>query len=138
MKREPDPDAADVPAGHFLGPDGIVRKRRLRAPRDVPRHRLITVKQAEEKHPGFEGRLRSWIHRADCGDPEFAGLRLAIVRIGRSLFLSDDFLNLFIEDRRGGGTPAPARSPGRVTQPYPDDRTRTPRSKGKARVAEGK
>ena len=103
-----------VPPGHFVGPDGVVRKRRLSAPRDVPRHRVLTVAQAEAKHPGFEGRLRSYIHRADCGDPEFAGLRIAIIRIGRSVFLSEEFLNLFIEDRRGGGTPAPARSPGRL------------------------
>src|SRR5438477_81119 len=33
---------------------------------------LETVPQCEERVPALAGRLRTWIHRADCGDPTFA------------------------------------------------------------------
>lgn len=80
-----------------------------RTGRIPPEHVLLTVPQIEQKHPALKGRVRTWIHRADCGDPEFAGLRLAIVRVGRSVFLSDDYFRRFIENHRAM-EPAPRRN----------------------------
>jgi len=51
--------------------------------------RALTVKQIEAAHPGVQDRLRSWIHRADSGDPEFAGLRHAVIRVGRSVLVDE-------------------------------------------------
>ena len=76
----------------------------------IPEHSLLTVKQVEERHPGFKGRLRSYIHRSDSGDPIFSGLRLAVVRIGRSLFLSDEALRKWIDENRAASGPAPPRN----------------------------
>lgn len=47
----------------------------------------VTVKQIEQRHPGVQGRMRSWIHRADSGDVELAWLKAAIIRVGRSVLI---------------------------------------------------
>ena len=74
----------------------VAKARRASKPR---RHRLeenppppmraVTTEQIEVEHPGVKGRLRTWIRRADAGDPEFAWLKFCIIRIGRSVFLDD-------------------------------------------------
>jgi hypothetical protein len=51
--------------------------------------RALTVTQVEAAHPGVQGRLRSWIHRSDAGDPNFAGLRHAVIRVGRSVLVDE-------------------------------------------------
>ncbi len=51
--------------------------------------RVLTVDQTEAANPGLQGRLRTWIKRADAGDPAFAWLKLCIVRVERSIFLDD-------------------------------------------------
>jgi hypothetical protein len=73
-----------------------VDKARNRAPKLLARPPLgetqivaCTVQQIEERHPGVRGRLRAWIHRADSGDPEMAWLRLAIIRIARSVLIDE-------------------------------------------------
>src|SRR5947207_1515526 len=82
--RKRDEHAAN---GLYSGSTDGAYGRRAQAP---PEHVLLTVPQIEEKHPALKGRMRTWIHRADCGDPEFAWLRIAVVRIGRSVFVSDE------------------------------------------------
>ena len=73
--------------------------------------RALTVNQVEERNPGIQGRLRQWIHRADAGDPEFLGLRQAVIRVGRSVFVDELRFTEFLRqrslippapDRRGG------------------------------------
>jgi hypothetical protein len=76
-----------------------------------PEPELLTVKQIEEHHPALKGRVRGWLHRADTGDPDLAMLRLAIVRIGRSVFLSRPHFAQFLELHRCM-PPAPARGRG--------------------------
>lgn len=65
----------------------------------APRVRLQTVAQTEAKHPALRGRTRGWIHKADAGHPDFIGLRRAIVRVGRSLFLNDCALDEWLGQR---------------------------------------
>ena len=70
--------------------------------------RLLTVEQSEERHPALKGRARTWIHRADQGDPDYVGLRRAIVRVGRNVFLDDFALTEFFY-QRSAMPPAPSR-----------------------------
>jgi hypothetical protein len=93
--------------------DALTRRRPGAPP--APEPTLLTVKQVEERHPGLAGRLRQWIHRADCGDPEFALLRPAIVRIGRSVFISEPHFRAFVGEHRGTIPPAPPRNKKLVT-----------------------
>ena len=77
-------------------PVAVEKARRAPTPR---RHRLeetppppiraFTIDQTEAEHPGIKGRLRSWIKRADAGDPAFAWLKFAVIRIERSVFIDD-------------------------------------------------
>ena len=77
-------------------------------PATPPDMRLLTVPQAEAKHPALEGRVRDWIRRADAGDPDYIGLRRAIVRVGRNVFLNDPALSEFFY-QRSAMPPAPSR-----------------------------
>jgi hypothetical protein len=94
---------------HSTASADALTRRRPDAPA-APEHVLLTIGQVEERHPALKGRLRAWVHRADCGDPDFALLRVAIVRVGRSVFLSQSFFATFIEQHRGSGLPAPPRN----------------------------
>jgi hypothetical protein len=78
--------------------------------RRVPRPALgetqlcaCTINQIEERNPGVKGRMRSWIHRADRGDPEFAGLRHAIIRVGRSVLVDELRFIEFLRQRAYSG-----------------------------------
>jgi hypothetical protein len=50
---------------------------------------LVTVAQLEERHPALKGRVRSFILRADLGSPDYAPLRDAIIRLGRSVYIDE-------------------------------------------------
>jgi len=76
-----------------------------------PPMRMLTVDQTEEAHPAFKGRLRAWIHRADANDPDFTGLSLAVVRVGRSIFIDDVRFREFLY-QRSAMPPAPSRRDG--------------------------
>jgi hypothetical protein len=76
-----------------------------------PAMRLLTVEQIEQTHPALKGRIRAWIHRADASDPDFAGLRLAVVRVGRSIFVDEVRLREFLY-QRSAMPPAPSRREG--------------------------
>jgi hypothetical protein len=78
--------------------------------------RALTVKQTEAAHPGVQGRLRSWIHRADSGDPEFTGLRQAVIRVGRSVLVDELRFVEFLR-QRSLIPPAPDRRFGLHTRP---------------------
>lgn len=65
------------------------RPSQTRSPMGESRLVACTVKQIEERNPGVAGRLRGWIHRADSGDAEFAWLRLAVIRVGRSVLIDE-------------------------------------------------
>lgn len=73
--------------------------------------RAYSVLQTEARHPGVAGRLRSWIHRADAGDASFAGLKPAILRIGRSVLIDEATFTDFLR-QRSGLPPAPDRRGG--------------------------
>ena len=77
-------------------PVAVEKARRAPAPR---RHRLeenppppiraFSVDQIEAEHPGIKGRLRTWIKRADAGDPAFAWLKFCVIRVERSVFIDE-------------------------------------------------
>jgi hypothetical protein len=77
-------------------PVAVEKARRAPTPR---RHRLeehppppiraFSVDQIETLHPGIKGRLRTWIKRADAGDPAFAWLKLCVIRVERSVFIDE-------------------------------------------------
>jgi len=71
--------------------------------------RLLTIQQTEARHPALSGRLRSWIHKADAGHPDYLGLRRAIVRVGRSLFLNEIALDEWLA-QCSAMPPAPSRN----------------------------
>lgn len=80
--------------------------------------RLLTVAQLEAAHPGFKGRLRSFILRADADIPGYSGLRAAVVRPGggRSVYI-DEVRFLEWLDRHRGAAPSPSHNPdGRGAQ----------------------
>jgi hypothetical protein len=72
--------------------------------------RVRTVGQIEQSHSGLSGRMRAWIYRADHGDPEFATLRPAIIRIGRSVLIDEGLFLAFLREK-SLQAPAPARNP---------------------------
>jgi hypothetical protein len=78
-------------------------------PIDFP-SRLLTVTQAEEAHPATKGRLRTWMVKSDCGNPDFAGLRDAVVRLGRSVYIDEPFFVAWLRSR-AGAPPSPSRNP---------------------------
>ena len=72
--------------------------------------RIVTVKQFEANNPGFAGRTRGFILRADLNDPDYAGLRDAIVRLGRSVYVDEPRALAWLHTRRGT-PPARPRNP---------------------------
>ena len=111
-------------------PTSVASTARKRAPRKLlPRPPLgetqivaCTVKQIEQKHPGVSGRLRAWIHRADAGDPEVAGLRLAVMRIGRTVLIDELRFVEFLRQRS-------------VIPPAPDRRRAKPEAQRSSEAA---
>ena len=77
-------------------PIAVEKASRARKP---TRHRLeenppppicaYTIDQIEAEHPGVKGRLRTWVHRADAGDADFAWLKFCVIRIGRSVLIDE-------------------------------------------------
>ena len=84
--------------------------------------RLLTIAQLEEAHPGFKGRTRGYILRADLNSPDFAGLRDAVVRMGRSVYV-DELRFLGWTMSRRAAAPDKARNPhgraGKQSAPAP-------------------
>jgi hypothetical protein len=85
--------AAAAPA---TTPVVVEKARRAPAPRrhrlegnPPPPMRVVTVDQTEAANPGLKGRMSGWIKRADAGEPDFAWLKLCIIRVGRSVFIDD-------------------------------------------------
>lgn len=68
-----------------------LKRGRPRTPeRDIPPLSAHTVEQMAALNPGIgQERLRTWIHRADSGDPDFHWLRLCTIRVGRSVFIDE-------------------------------------------------
>lgn len=75
--------------------------------------RLLTVKQTEEAHPAFKGRIRSFILRADLNAPDYAGLRDAVVRLGRSVYIDEGPFLAWLSTRRAAPPVAPRNPHGR-------------------------
>ena len=72
--------------------------------------RLLTVNQLEEAHPALKGRVRGFILRADLGAPDYAGLRDAVVRLGRSVYVDEVPFLAWLHSLRGA-PPARPRNP---------------------------
>lgn len=79
----------------------------------TPLVRLQTVQQTESIHPALRGRLRNWIHKSDAGHPDYMGLRRAVVRVGRSLFLNAFALDEWLAQRAA----MPPTAPRAVVRP---------------------
>lgn len=78
---------------------------------------ILTVAQFEGKHQATKGKLRRYIMCADAGLEEFDGLRDAVLRIGRSVFIAEDRVLAWLSTR-AAQPPAPARNPhGRGGKP---------------------
>ncbi len=95
-----------VPAAPAAAP--VALRRRTPGIDPPPAMRLLTVEQIEEAHPALRNRTRAWIHRADANDPDFAGLRLAVVRVGRSIFIDEIRFREFLY-QRSAMPPSPSR-----------------------------
>jgi hypothetical protein len=54
-----------------------------------PPLRAYSVDQIEAEHPGVKGRMRTWIKRADAGDPDFAWLKFCVIRVARSVLIDE-------------------------------------------------
>jgi hypothetical protein len=76
--------------------------------------RLVTVSQYETKNPGLKNRMRGYILRADLNSPDFAGLREAIVRIGRSVYLDEPRADSWLNTRRSCSPTRPRNPHGRA------------------------
>jgi hypothetical protein len=85
-----------TPAAPATTPVVMEKARRAPTPR---RHRLeenppppiraLTIDQIESNNPGLKGRVRTWIKRADAGDPGFAWLKFCVIRVERSIFIDE-------------------------------------------------
>lgn len=71
---------------------------------------IVTVAQLEDRNPALRGRVRGWILQADVGCAGFEGLRTCVIRVARSVMLSEgDFLAWLAS--HAGRPPAVARNP---------------------------
>lgn len=75
--------------------------------------RLLTVRQTEDAHPAFKGRLRTFILHADLNAPDYAGLRDAVIRLGRSVYIDEGRFLSWLHTRRGAPPAAPRNPHGR-------------------------
>jgi len=76
--------------------------------------RLLTVSQLEERHPALKGRTRAFILRADLNDADYVGLRDAVVRLGRSVYLDEVRFLLWLDSHRGAPPAQPRNPDGRA------------------------
>ena len=81
--------------------------------------KLVTVKQLEDKNQGLQGRVRGYLVRADWGQPDYVGLRDAIVRIGRSVYIDEPLFFRWIESHRASAPAAPRNPHGRAGKRAP-------------------
>jgi hypothetical protein len=79
--------------------------------RTTPEPVLDTIPDVERRHPALKGRLRKLVHRAIAGDVKVALLRLAVVRIGSSVYISRPHFHAFLEMHRALPPPEPTRKP---------------------------
>lgn len=75
--------------------------------------RLLTKKQLAERHPALAGRIPHFVVRADRGDPDYVGLRRAIVRIGRSVYIDEPPFEHWLNTLRGAAPDQPRNPHGR-------------------------
>lgn len=85
-------------------------------PVDYP-SRLLTVAQLEEAHPALKGRVRGYIVRADYNSGGFDGLRDAVVRIGRSVYIDEPRFLGWVQSHRGAAPALPRNPDGRAGKP---------------------
>ena len=76
--------------------------------------KLVTVAQYETNNPGLKNRMRGYILRADLHSPDFEGLREAIVRIGRSVYLDEPRADSWVNTRRTAPAALPRNPHGRA------------------------
>ena len=100
----------------------VEKQRRARKPRPhwlerdpPPPIRVFTIDQIEAEHPGLKGRIRQWIARADASDPDFRWLKLAVIRVGRSVFVDDVKFRDGLH-QRAAMPPAPSRLGGQANE----------------------
>lgn len=84
---------------------------RPRAPVAEAPLRAFTVQQVEDLHPGVKGRLRQYIFRAGAGHPDYAWLKPAILRVGRTVLIDEPLFAAGLR-QRSGKSPAPDRRGG--------------------------
>jgi hypothetical protein len=53
-----------------------------------PPIRAFSVDPIEAEHPGIKD-LRTWIKRADAGDPAYVWLRFCVIRVGRVVLIDE-------------------------------------------------
>jgi len=92
----------------------------------APPLRALTVGQLEVAHPGVTGRIRTWIKRADAGDPAFVSLRHAIARVGRVVLIDEVKFREFLYQRTAA-PPAAPRNPTGINTPRSTRRARRAR-----------
>lgn len=85
-------------------------------PTDGP-PRLLTVAQLEAAHPALKGRVRSFVVRADCYQAGYDGLREAVVRIGRSVYIDEPRFLGWVQTHRGAAPAQPRNPHGRGGRP---------------------
>ena len=76
--------------------------------------RLVTVSQLEAAHPALKGRVRGFLVRADWSQPDYQGLREAVVRIGRSVYIDEPRFLGWVTSHRAAGPATPRNPHGRA------------------------
>lgn len=82
-------------------------------PVEIPA-RLSTVAQIEDRHPGVKGRIRGFILRADLRDPDYDGLRDAVIRLGRSVYIDESRFLAWMRTHTGTPPARPRNVDGRA------------------------
>lgn len=76
--------------------------------------RLVTVAQLEDRNPGLKGRVRGFIMRADLNSPEYAGIRDAVIRLGRSVYIDEPRFIAALREHAGKAPAQPRNPDGRA------------------------
>jgi hypothetical protein len=71
---------------------------------------ILTIQQFEERHPGTKNRMRHYILHADAGCAGYDGLKVCVIRIGRSVMLDESGVLDWLSSH-SGHPPSPARNP---------------------------